>query len=188
MSGFGMLFSNYYINIGMLSWLIAQVLKTILTLFVTREFVPERLVGAGGMPSAHSALVCSVAIAIERKMGFASPEFALALVLAAIVMYDAMGVRRAAGEQAKVLNQMIQSMSLNIRQMVIKEKKKRLRKYLQDRKKIVSPIDEEEEEQVNNNLADQGTALLKELLGHTPIEVLAGAILGTIVAAFMPVF
>lgn len=188
MEGFQVLFSNYYINIGAISWLIAQVLKTILTLVVTREFVPERLVGAGGMPSAHSALVCSVAIAIEKKMGFSSPEFALALVLAAIVMYDAMGVRRAAGEQAKVLNQMIQSMSLNIREMVKKEKKRRLRKYLQDRKKLDQEEIEVEEVTQGTNLADQGTALLKELLGHTPLEVLAGAILGVVVATVMPVF
>ena len=99
--------SNYILNVGVLSWFIAQVLKTLLVFIPTRKIVWERMVGSGGMPSSHSALVCGVAMATAKKLGYASPEFALALALAGIVMYDAMGVRRAAGEQAKVLNRMV---------------------------------------------------------------------------------
>ena len=95
------IFSNYYIDVAFLAWLIAQVLKTLINFLLTKEFVWERMVGAGGMPSSHSALVCSLTVALSRKLGFTSPEFALSLVFAAVVMYDAMGVRRAAGEQQR---------------------------------------------------------------------------------------
>ena len=98
------LLHNYVLNVAIVSWVSAQIRK---------KFEPERLVGAGGMPSAHSATVCGLMIAISRQSGFASPEFAIAFVLAAVVMYDAMGVRRAAGEQAKVLNKMIEKHSEN---------------------------------------------------------------------------
>ena len=109
------IFSNYYIDVAFLAWLIAQVLKTLLAFFLTKEIVWERMVGAGGMPSSHSALVCSLTVALERKLGFTSPEFAIALVIAAVVMYDAMGVRRAAGEQAKVLNKIVELTYDNIK-------------------------------------------------------------------------
>lgn len=102
-----MLTSNYLINVGFIAWLSAQLLKTIFSYLSTGRLNLERMFGAGGMPSMHSALVCSISIGMVRKMGFDSPEFALSLVLAAIVMYDAMGVRRAAGEQAKVLNKIV---------------------------------------------------------------------------------
>ena len=118
------IFSNYYINVAFLSWLTAQVLKTLLTFVLTKEVVWERMVGAGGMPSAHSALVCSLTVALERKLGFSSPEFALSLAFAAIVMYDAMGVRRAAGEQAKVLNKIVEMTSDNIKEMFAPKKKR----------------------------------------------------------------
>ena len=117
------IFSNYYIDVAFLAWLIAQVLKTLLAFFLTKEIVWERMVGAGGMPSSHSALVCSLTVALERKLGFTSPEFAIALVIAAVVMYDAMGVRRAAGEQAKVLNKIVELTYDNIKEMFMPEKK-----------------------------------------------------------------
>ncbi|MBQ4153407.1 MAG: divergent PAP2 family protein [Oscillospiraceae bacterium] len=143
------LFHNYVLITALLSWFVAQVLKTLLTLIVTKKFTPERLVGAGGMPSAHSATVCSLVVAISREVGFHTPEFAIAVVLAAVVMYDAMGVRRAAGEQAKVLNKMLE------------------RQY----------GDEEDSE---------FAVELKEFLGHTPLQVLAGALLGILIAMIMP--
>ena len=155
------IFSNYYINVAFLSWLTAQVLKTLLTFVLTKEVVWERMVGAGGMPSAHSALVCSLTVALERKLGFSSPEFALSLAFAASVMYDAMGVRRAAGEQPK---------------------KKRDIKNLFIRRKNMEHDPEELRKM------EEGKALLKELLGHTPTEVLAGAVLGVAIAMLMPVF
>lgn len=89
--------ANYYINVAITAWFLAQLSKTLLTLILKKKFVMERMIGAGGMPSSHTALVCSLTIAMARKTGVSSAEFALALALACIVMYDAMGVRRAAG-------------------------------------------------------------------------------------------
>ena len=143
------LLHNNVLNVALISWITAQILKTLVTLLVTKKFNPERLVGAGGMPSAHSATVCGMMVAISRENGFASPEFAISFILAAIVMYDAMGVRRAAGEQAKVLNRMLEKQS-------------------EDENKI--------EQQVE----------LKEFLGHTPLQVLAGALLGILIAMIVP--
>ena len=79
----------------------------------------ERMIGAGGMPSSHTALVCSLTIAMARKTGVSSAEFALALALACIVMYDAMGVRRAAGEHAKVLNKLVFDFSWSLKNRII---------------------------------------------------------------------
>ena len=139
--------SNYYINVAMVAWISAQVLKTLFSFIVNKKFNPGRLVGAGGMPSAHSALVCSLTVAMARGIGFNSPEFAICFIVAGVVMYDAMGVRRAAGEQAKVLNKLVF------------------------------------EDKDNENKPEKA---LKEFLGHTPLEVLGGALLGILVAALMP--
>ncbi len=157
--------SNYLINVGFVAWFLAQLLKFLLTYAFTKRFVPERLVGAGGMPSSHSSLVCSMTVAAAKKLGFTSPVFAVILALAGIVMYDAMGVRRAAGEQAKVLNKMVFD----------------FRDLNNDIKKLISLFEQEEEE-------DEDNKKLKEYIGHTPLEVLGGALLGILVAAVMPVF
>ena len=101
------LVSNYVIDVGFLAWFAAQLLKTILAYIPSRRINWERMVGSGGMPSSHSALACAIAVGVAKKAGYAAPEFAIAIALAAIVMYDAMGVRRAAGEQAKVLNKIV---------------------------------------------------------------------------------
>ena len=88
------LVSNYVIDVGFLAWFAAQLLKTILAYIPSRRINWERMVGSGGMPSSHSALVCAIAVGVAKKAGYAAPEFAIAIALAAIVMYDAMGVRR----------------------------------------------------------------------------------------------
>lgn len=90
-----------------LGWLVAQVLKTLIHLLFTKKFVAERLVGSGGMPSSHSATVCALVTATYLEHGSASFAFAIALVVAIIVMYDAIGVRRETGIQAQLLNNMI---------------------------------------------------------------------------------
>ena len=82
---------NYILYVPLLSWLAAQICKTIIDLILSGKLDLERMFGAGGMPSAHSALVCSMTIATARKFGVSSPFFAFAFILAAIVMYDAMG-------------------------------------------------------------------------------------------------
>ncbi len=126
-------------------WLVAQVLKTLLYTFFNKEFVAERLVGGGGMPSSHSATVCSLAAACAIQYGASSFEFAVTAILALIVMYDAIGVRQETGKQAKVLNDMVEMFSHMGKDMDIEKQ-------------------------------------LKEFVGHTPLQVLAGAILGVITA------
>ncbi len=165
-----MLTSNYSLNVGVLSWFIAQVLKTLLVFIPTRKIVWERMVGSGGMPSSHSALVCGVTMAIAKKLGYTSPEFALALTLAGIVMYDAMGVRRAAGEQAKVLNKMVIDFKMMFQ--MLKEEMDALARGES------APVD----------LENRSGKELKEFLGHTPLEVLCGAALGILIAVLMPAF
>ena len=150
------IFSNYVLTVGFSSWLSAQILKTLITLLTTRKLVLERMVGAGGMPSSHSALVCSVALAIAKQVGYTSPEFGLAVAFAGIVMYDAVGVRRAAGEQAKVLN------------------------------KIIFELPPPKWELEENGEEPFWDKKLKEFLGHTPVEVLGGCILGVAIALTMP--
>ncbi len=150
-----LLVSNYFIDVAVISWFSAQLIKTLLFYLQNGILQAERMVGAGGMPSAHSAFVCSITIAIAKKVGYSSPEFALALAFACVVMYDAMGVRRAAGEQAKVLNRIVDDW-----------------------------MNEEDDEE--NPLRENGKRL-KEKVGHTPFEVLSGALLGILMAMIFPV-
>lgn len=143
---------NYVLVTAVISSLLAQFTKVILNLIILGKFIPERLWGAGGMPSAHSATVCTLLVATGRYCGTGSTEFALALVLAIIVMYDAMGVRRETGEQAKILNRMLSEWM--------------------DRESDAMPF--------------LGDKKLKEMVGHTPIQVLTGAIFGIAVGLLMP--
>lgn len=101
--------NNQHIMIPFTIWAIIQVWKFVYSLIKNKKVDFKRLIGAGGMPSSHSAIVTSLATTIAVKYGFDSPLFAISLVLALIVMYDAAGVRRAAGKQARILNQMINS-------------------------------------------------------------------------------
>lgn len=128
--------------LSILAWAIAQFFKIISWAFVSKELNFKRLVEPGGMPSSHSSFVTSLATGIGLREGFDSPIFALAAVFALIVMYDASGVRRAAGKQARVLNAIIEDL----------------------------------------NRRELHPERLRELLGHTPFEVLIGALLGIIVA------
>lgn len=145
---------NYLLSVALTGWMLAQILKTILNFILIGKFDPERMWGAGGMPSAHSATVCSLVIAAGRTAGTHSGTFALAFVLAVIVMYDAMGVRRETGEQAKIINRMLTDWM--------------------DAEAERTPI-----------LADKK---LKEMVGHTPFEVLGGAVVGIIVGFLIPTF
>ena len=131
---------------AVMGWLIAQILKVLIYAVINREFKLERFVGSGGMPSSHSATVCALVTATVLEYGTSSFEFAIAGVLAIIVMYDARGVRLETGKQAEAINQLFD--------------------LLTDHK--VEPV-----------------VKLKELVGHTPLQVVAGAILGTVVALFM---
>ncbi len=137
----GEIVTNRYIYIPILLWFFIQLFKVLWDLIKDHKFDFKRILGAGGMPSSHSAVVCSLAILIGREYGFSSPIFALAIVFAIVVMYDACGVRRAAGKQAKLLNKIISTPGLTGVQV-------------QER--------------------------LVEVLGHTPVQVFVGAIIGII--------
>lgn len=105
--------TNKYIYIPILLWFFIQLFKLIYDLCTTKKFNFKRILGAGGMPSSHSAVVTSLATLIGKDMGLGSSIFALALIFAFVVMYDACGVRRAAGKQAKVLNDIVNTPGLS---------------------------------------------------------------------------
>lgn len=141
--------NNYILVAALLAWIAAQALKTAIDFFLNRHWNPERLVGAGGMPSSHSALVCAFMVSTARQLGVSSFEFALSFIFAVVVMYDAMGVRRAAGEHAKAINLIIHNLA------------------------------DKSEEEDPTPLPEK---MLKEYLGHTPLQVVVGAILGGAIA------
>ena len=124
-----------------LSWALAQIIKTIIHLKMTKKFVAERLIGSGGMPSCHSAAVCAMTTSLIINEGVGSYYVAIAGLLAIVVMYDATGVRRETGNQAKVLNEFIELFK-------------------------------------NNGSELSNDDKLKEFVGHTPFQVLCGALLG----------
>ncbi len=102
------LVSNPLINVAVISWATAQLLKALIDAIKHKQFDRHRLAGAGGMPSSHSALTCSVLLTSYYMYGFNSPVFALSFILAMIVMYDATGVRWAAGLHAKAINHIVE--------------------------------------------------------------------------------
>ncbi len=110
----GKVFENPWLWIPITTWFVVQLLKVLFELLKYKKLNIKRMVGSGGMPSSHSALVCSLATSVGITEGVNSPLFAITVVLAGIVMYDASGVRRAAGKQAKILNQIIESEGKNI--------------------------------------------------------------------------
>lgn len=143
---------NFVLVTALCASLLAQIIKVLLNLFTFHRFIAERMWGAGGMPSSHSATVCAMVVATGRYCGVNSSQFAIAAVLSIIVMYDAMGVRYETGEQAKVLNRMFTEWM----------------------------------DQGVSSFPFLGGKKLKEMVGHTPIEVLTGAILGIVLGFVMP--
>lgn len=140
-------FRNKAILAAVLAWAIAQGLKVILTLLISRRFDRSRMFGSGGMPSSHSALVCAMVTVIGFQEGFASSVFALSFCFACVVMYDAAGVRRSAGRNAAMINHLLDGLSGS-----------------------GFVFDEER---------------LKELIGHTPVQVMAGALLGVLIGTLI---
>ena len=106
------LVTNKYLYVPLLLWFCIQVFKVICDLVKTKKFNFKRIMGAGGMPSSHTAVVTSLAMLVGNSEGFDSAMFAVALVFAMVVMYDAAGVRRAAGKQAHLLNKIIETPGL----------------------------------------------------------------------------
>ncbi|HOB89016.1 MAG: divergent PAP2 family protein [Bacillota bacterium] len=132
----------------LVAWTIAQVLKFVIDGISKGRADFRRLVNPGGMPSSHSTLVSCMSVMIGRIYSWDSPLFAMAAVLSLIVLYDAAGIRRAAGKQAQVINRIVED--------IYKKRK----------------VPEQR---------------LKELLGHTPLEVFAGVALGVLVASYWPI-
>lgn len=138
------IWNNAAIWIPIIIWFLVQTFKVFYEIVKYKKLNIRRLWGSGGMPSSHSALVCSLTTVVGLIDGFDSTNFAISLILASVVMYDAAGVRRAAGKQAKVLNQIIENEGdINVQEKLI------------------------------------------ELLGHTPKEVIVGAIVGIIGAILL---
>jgi len=99
--------SNHYVTVPVLAWFVAQVVKVFSTLLVYHKLDMRRLIGAGGMPSSHTAYIVCLAAVIGKNIGLTSAEFGITVCFSFIVMYDALGVRRAAGRQARLLNQLM---------------------------------------------------------------------------------
>ena len=108
----GEILKNKYIVIPLLLWFCIQIFKVIYDLITTKKFNFKRIMGAGGMPSSHSAVVTSLATMVGKNYGTDSAIFAIAVIFAFIVMYDAAGVRRAAGKQAQLLNKIVETPGL----------------------------------------------------------------------------
>ena len=142
------LLSNYPLMTAVLSWFVAQVLKTAIDAYFNKGINWERMTGSGGMPSSHSSTVVSLAVAIGVSYGVDSTLFALALIFAIVVMYDATGVRRETGKQAVILNRLL----------------------------LDNPF---------SWTGEEFDKKLKEYVGHTPLKVLMGAILGVLIALIM---
>ena len=100
----GFLTGNLTLDLAISAWFIAQLLKTLINLIVNHSLDLKRMLGSGNMPSSHSAFICAAAASIGQICGWRDPLFSLAAAVALVVMYDACNVRRAAGEQAKVIN------------------------------------------------------------------------------------
>ena len=137
---FGMLTTNPIIDCALLAWFLAQLIKVVLDAVLLRKLDLRRFVSSGGMPSSHSALAVAATAAVGKLHGIQSPDFALAVILSAVVMYDACNVRRSAGDTARLVNQILAHV----------------------------------ERLTAEDFADD----LREVMGHTPLQVLMGALLG----------
>lgn len=128
-----------YLIVPFVTWLCVQTFKVLWELATTKKFNFKRIIGAGGMPSSHTAIVISITTMVGRSQGINSVIFAVSLIFSLVVMYDACGVRRQAGKQARILNDIVNTPGLTT---------------VQVREKLV------------------------EALGHTPLQVVVGAIVG----------
>lgn len=138
----------------------AQFVKVPIHYIIFRKMDWSLFTSTGGMPSSHSAAVAALAVAVGIETGIDSPVFAVATIFAVITMFDATGVRRQAGEQAAVLNQLVSDFNLLVDQVKNWQKKEDPQKQRQ----------------------------LKELLGHKPIEVFFGAVTGALIAVILYYF
>lgn len=141
---------NDMLMCSIIAYFAAQFFKLFTVLYKEKRLDFRYLWSSGGMPSSHASSVSALAFSCARVCGVASPSFAICFVLAGVVMYDATGVRRAAGEHAKVLNQIVADLF--------------------------------------SGKPGYTEKALKELIGHTPLQVVMGSILGILIGLFMPSF
>lgn len=145
---------NQVLIASCVAWLVAQVLKFLISAAINRRFSLERLHGDGGMPSGHSATVMALAITVGFSAGWSSIAFGMCMIFAIIVMHDAMGVRRETGKQAMDIIKIFEAF--------------------------------------NDVLAEHDKELkhekLKTLVGHTPLQVICGAIVGIVVGVLNSIF
>ena len=140
--------TNYMLICAVAGYFIAQILKILIGLIRDHKLDMRLMFASGGMPSSHASTVAALCISCARLHGIGSPLFAVTFILASIVMYDAAGVRRAAGEHARILNQLMKGLTSR-----------------------------------DHHLAE---ASLKELIGHTPLQVVMGALLGIALPFVIP--
>ena len=138
------IFGNRILDVALIACFAAQFYKVFSPLFKGRGASWVRLFQTGGMPSSHASTVVALATSLALLKGMRSVEFAISMVFSSIVLYDATGIRRAAGEHAKALNRLVKSIE-----------------HKDDFEKI--------------------EANFKEFLGHTPLEVFWGCVLGLII-------
>jgi len=136
------IFNNAILISAVTAWFIAQFLKVVINIILSKDISINMIVSSGGFPSSHSATVSALALGVGKYYGWESPIFAVAAVFGMIVLYDAAGVRRAAGKQAEVLNRLVERLYHG---------------------------------------PDLTQERLKELIGHTPLEVFGGVMVGIIV-------
>jgi hypothetical protein len=122
----GFLPGNHVVNVSVITFFVAQILKVLVDLIVYRKMDFTRLLGSGGMPSSHSATVCAMSASVWKSYGLDSGLFAIAAVMAVVVMFDASNVRRATGEQAKILNYIMENWGHKRPEFVVKELKELL--------------------------------------------------------------
>jgi hypothetical protein len=138
------LIHNQVLIIAACVWIITQAIKTVIILVQEKRLDWTYMVSSGGMPSAHTATVCSLATSIAMTQGMGSVFFSIAVVLAIIVMYDAAGVRQSVGKHSAFLNRLVKELSFK-----------------------TTPMERQED--------------FREFIGHTPFQVLIGALLGIFV-------
>lgn len=155
MSIWNQILSNNMVIATLCGWFTAQVLKTLINWAINKKFNPDRIFGCGGMPSSHSATVCALATSVGLNCGFDGFEFAMSLTFAIVVMYDALNVRLETGKQAVIINHLLP--------------REQIREILSG-----TPKDK------RTKKPD-----LKEYVGHTPFQVLAGMLVGIVVALFV---
>ena len=140
------IFNNKILVITMVVWAIAQGIKVFVGVVREKKFNFKWFIGTGGMPSSHAAGATALAVSCGLQEGFSSVIFALAAVFAMVTMFDAQGVRRSAGQQAVILNQILEDIYLK---------------------------------------GELENKRLLELIGHTPLQVIIGSLLGIVLAVFL---